>query len=326
MTPDSETAPTGFFLHPESSRHDTGWGHPEHQGRLPAIASALGADLRLLHDKVEQREAEAAGREELERAHSAEHLAVVEGACARAARDGKLVALDPSTVVSGGSWPAATGSAGAALAAAREVAAGKLANAFVAARPPGHHATRDHSMGFCLVNNVAVAAHGLQAEGLAERVLIVDWDVHHGNGTQEIFEADPSVFFLSLHQSPHYPYTGDTGQTGVGAGKGFTMNVPLPAGTPAPTYRSRFEEALDRSLSRFTPDFVLVSAGFDVMAGDPLGSMTLEPADLAWMTRKVMEAADRACAGRAVVTLEGGYAPKRTAEGVVAVVRALAGA
>ena len=274
---------------------------------------------------VEQLDAEAASADELSLVHSAEHRAVVEGACDRARRDRRPVALDPNTVVSGESWRAATGAAGAAVAAASAVARGEIANAFVAARPPGHHATRDRAMGFCLVNNVAVAARVLQERKLAERVLIVDWDVHHGNGTQEIFESDPSVFFLSLHQSPHYPYTGHATETGTGAGEGFTLNVPLVAGVSRSAYRKHFDRALDRALDRFRADFVLVSTGFDVMAGDPLGGMLLEPSDLAAMTRKVMDAADEACGGRLAAVLEGGYAPKRLARGALAVIRTLAG-
>jgi len=227
--------------------------------------------------------------------------------------------------VSGASWDAAVGSAGTAIAAARAVARGELANAFVATRPPGHHATPERAMGFCLFNSVAVAARALQAEGHAQRVLIVDWDVHHGNGTQDTFLADPSVFFLSLHQWPHYPGSGAAEETGVGAGEGFTLNVPLPAGTPAAAYRDRFDQVLTDVEDRFAPDFVLVSAGFDCMAGDPLGDLLLEPADLHWMTRRVVELADRACGGRVVALLEGGYAPPRLGAGAVAVVRGLAG-
>jgi acetoin utilization deacetylase AcuC-like enzyme len=180
-------------------------------------------------------------------------------------------------------------------------------------------------MGFCLFNNVAVTARSLQRAGRAERVLIVDWDVHHGNGTQDAFYDDPTVFFLSLHQSPHYPGTGAAEERGTGPGEGYTLNVPLPAGTPADAYRSRFDEALDEALAVARPDFVLVSAGFDVMAGDPLGDMLLEPADLHAMTRRLVAIADSVCDGRVVALLEGGYDPPRLGQGVVAVLRALAG-
>ena len=318
------TTRTGFFLHPDSSLHDPGWGHPEHQGRLPALANALGADLLTLHGRVEQCEADSVGRDELLLAHSPEHVTIVQGACQRAGK-GSVVALDPNTCVSAGSWLAAIGAVGAVISAAKEVATGAMANAFVAARPPGHHATRGHAMGFCLFNNVAVATRWLQTQGLAERVLIIDWDVHHGNGTQEIFQSDPSVFFLSLHQSPHYPYTGAVEETGTGRGVGYTLNVPLPAHTPAETYLEHFELALGKALEALTPDFIFVSAGFDVMAGDPLGGMLLEPEHLARMTERVMAVAEDSCGGKVVVVLEGGYAPRRLAAGAVAVMRSLAG-
>jgi acetoin utilization deacetylase AcuC-like enzyme len=179
-------------------------------------------------------------------------------------------------------------------------------------------------MGFCLVNNVACAARWLQAWGHAERILIVDWDVHHGNGTQAVFWEDPSVFYLSLHQAPHYPGTGRAGETGAGPGAGFTLNVELRPGTGRETYLERYEDALDRAFAALTPDFVLVSSGFDCLAGDPLGGLTLEPVDLHGMTRMLMERSEEACGGRIVVCLEGGYDPPRTGEGAVAVIRALA--
>jgi acetoin utilization deacetylase AcuC-like enzyme len=180
-------------------------------------------------------------------------------------------------------------------------------------------------MGFCLFNNVAVAARGLQARGLAERVLIVDWDVHHGNGTQEIFWEDPSVFYLSLHQSHHYPGTGAADETGAGEGAGTTLNVPLQIGTPRDDYQRAFDRALDAARERFDPDFVLVSAGFDVLAGDPLGGQLVEPEDLHRMTRRIVEDGAGGCGGRVVVVLEGGYVPERLGAGAVAVIRGLAG-
>lgn len=318
-------APTGFYLHPASPLHDTGWGHPEHQGRLRALASTVGKDLLTLHGHVEQREAADATIDQLLRVHTREHVDTVRAACGRAQEVGGVVSIDADTKVSGASWEAALGSAGTAVAAATAVARGELANAFVATRPPGHHATPDRAMGFCLFNSVAIAARALQAEGHAERVLVVDWDVHHGNGTQDAFLDDPSVFFLSLHQWPHYPGSGSAEERGVGAGEGFTLNVPVPAGTPAAAYRSLFERALRDVEDGFAPDFVLVSAGFDCMAGDPLGDLLLEPVDLHWMTCRVMALAERTCGGRVVALLEGGYAPPRLGAGAVAVIRGLAG-
>ena len=319
------SAPTGFFLHPASPLHDTGWGHPEHQGRLRALASTVGRDLLTLHGHVEQMPAEEASLLDLRRVHTDQQVELVRAACQMAEQSEKIARIDSDTRVSSASWEAAVGSAGTAIAAARSVAAGTIRTAFVATRPPGHHATPDHAMGFCLFNNIAVAARWLQAHGHAARVLILDWDVHHGNGTHDAFYDDPSVFFVSLHQWPHYPGTGSAEQTGAGEGVGYTLNVPLPAGTPAIEHRSHFEGAVDEALSRFDPDFVLISCGFDAMAGDPLGDLRLEPSDLYAMTCHVVDVAASGCGGRVVALLEGGYDPKRLGEGAVAVIRALAG-
>lgn len=319
------SAATGFFLHPASPLHDTGWRHPEHQGRLRALASTVGKDLLTLHGSVEQMQAGEASMEDLLRVHTQEQVELVRDACRMAQESEKIVSVDSDTKVSSASWDAAVGSAGAAVAAAHAVVEGTIRNAFVATRPPGHHATPDRAMGFCLFNNIAVTARWLQAHGHAERVLILDWDVHHGNGTHDAFYEDASVFFVSLHQWPHYPGTGSAEQTGMGAGVGYTLNVPLAAGTPAAEHRSHFERAVDEALSRFEPDFVLVSCGFDAMAGDPLGDLRLEPSDLYDMTRFTLEVAAAGCDGRVVALLEGGYDPKRLGEGVVAVIRALAG-
>ena len=331
--------PVGFLLHPDAPLHDTGWRHPEHQGRLRALASTVGRDLLALHEKVIQVEPGQVTEEDLLRVHTPEYLALLRAHVDRAEKEGAPVSLDADTMVSGASWAAATGSTAALLTAAGQVADGTLSSAFVAARPPGHHATAERAMGFCLINHVAVAARWLQATGRAERVLIVDWDVHHGNGTQDTFYADGTVFYLSLHQSPHYPGTGPADETGTGAGEGWTLNVPLPAGTSAADYRQHFSDALEQGLETCRPDFILISAGFDVMAGDPLGGMLLEPEDLHALTCEVMAgAAKESMAGAAtesedhgsrgvgvVAALEGGYDPARTGLGAAAVLRALAG-
>jgi len=315
---------SGFFLHPASPLHDTGWSHPEHQGRLRALASTVGKDLLTLHGHVEQMAPGDAVREDLLRVHSEAHVERVRETCRIAEERETIVAIDPDTKVSSASWEAALGSAGTAIAAARAVAEGTIHSAFVATRPPGHHATPDRAMGFCLFNNVAITARWLQAHGHAQRVLIVDWDVHHGNGTQEAFYDDPTVYFLSLHQWPHYPGTGAADEVGTGEGHGHTLNVPLPAALPREEYRDRFDRALDAALEVCSPDFVLISSGFDVMAQDPLGDMLLEPEDLHAMTRRVIDVAAADCGRRVVALLEGGYNPSRLGKGAVAVVRALA--
>jgi acetoin utilization deacetylase AcuC-like enzyme len=201
-----------------------------------------------------------------------------------------------------------------------------FSSAFVATRPPGHHATATEAMGFCLVNHVAVAARHLQATGRAERIAIVDWDVHHGNGTQAIFEEDPTVFFLSLHQAPpFYPGTGQAEEVGLGAGRGTTRNVPLPAGTDGTAFGRALQEALAEAATTFRPDMILISAGYDALAADPLGGMALEPQDYYDLTRQVMAWADAEAAGRVVAVLEGGYAPRPTGAAVVATLRAMTG-
>ncbi len=316
--------PTGFLLHPASALHDTGWNHPEHQGRLRALSSTVGKDLLTLHQAVVQVDCRDALEEDLLRVHTPEQVELVRAAVELAKADDIRTLLTEDTPVSAASWDAAVGSAGAVITAVELVSDGTLQNAFVAARPPGHHATPSRSMGFCLFNNVAVAVRWMQHEGLAERVLIVDWDVHHGNGTQDIFYADPTVVYVSLHQYPHYPGTGAAEEKGEGDGLGATINVPLPAATPPHRYHERFMTALDEAWAFGRPDFVLVSAGFDVMAGDPLGGQLLEPADLHALTRNLVERVEADGIGL-VAALEGGYDPARTGQGAVAVIRALAG-
>ncbi len=316
---------TGFYLHPAAALHDTGWAHPEHQGRLRALASTVGRDMLTLHGSVEQMEAPGAEADAPLLAHAPGQVEYVRRMCHSADIQQKVLPLDPDTRVSPASWSAALGSLGATMGAARSVADGRLGSAFVAARPPGHHATRERPMGFCLFNNVAVAVRHLQQTERAERVLVLDWDVHHGNGTQDVFYEDRSVFYVSLHQAPWFPGTGDARETGAGRGRGTTLNVPLPAGTTREAYLDAFHRTLERALNEFTPDFVFVSAGFDALAGDVLGGLLLEPEDFHHMTREVVEGAESVCGGKVVAVLEGGYDPLRLGQATVQVVRGLAG-
>lgn len=314
---------TGFFLHPAAALHDPGWGHPDHQGRLRALASAVGRDLLALEGLVEQLDNRPAREEAILRAHSADFITSLREACARAGKG--QVEVGPETFVCAASWDAMLGSCGAVLEAVERVADGRLQNAFVASRPPGHHASRTRAMGFCTLNHVAIAATHLIHTGRARRVAVVDWDIHHGNGTQEIFYTHPDVFYLSIHQSPLFPGTGASTEVGMGAGKGATLNVPLPSGTGSTVFRAELEGAIEEAASRFDPDFILVSAGYDGLSDDPLGGFLLEPEDFHAAMHSVLKWADRACGGKVVASLEGGYAPEATGRAVVATLRGLAG-
>lgn len=318
-------APTSLVMHPDCALHDTGWGHPEHQGRLPAVVQALYRDTPTLLSVMLQREAEPATVEDLRRVHTEAHVERIRAAVEKAAAKGGQVEIEPDTVVSAASWDAAVAAAGCAITATRLVLDGEAETAFAAARPPGHHATASRAMGFCLFNNVAIAARWAQENRGVGKVLIVDFDIHHGNGTQDIFYEDPDVYYLSIHASPHYPGTGAAEERGAGAGLGTTRNVLLTMGTGTTAYRAAFEGALEATLAEFEPELVLVSAGFDILAGDPLGGFGLEPVDIHGLTTRLVEATRESARGRVVTVLEGGYVPKRVGEGVVQMIRALAG-
>ena len=291
---------TGLVSPPVCREHDPGRGHPERPDRLVSVCARLESAGLLA--ELDTRPTRAATPLELARVHSAEHVERVRSACRRAP-----LALDPDTAVSAASYQAALHAAGGVLEAVERVIRGEWHNAFCAVRPPGHHAERDQAMGFCLFNNVAVAAAALRAQHGLARVAIVDWDVHHGNGTQHLFERDGSVFYASLHQSPLYPGTGAEDERGIGPGEGATRNCPLPAGAGDAQWIAAFEQVLLPELEAFRPEFVLVSAGFDAHRLDPLAGTNLSERAYAEMSARLLELAERSAAGRLVAVLEGGY-------------------
>ena len=296
-----------IVFHPATRLHQAGAGHPERPERIAAVLEALRAPA--LGTIASWVEAAPATREALLRVHPAPYLDRLAEVAA-----GGGAQLDPDTFLGPRSWESALASAGVAIAAVEQgIAAG---TAFGATRPPGHHALADHAMGFCFVNNVVVAARHAQSLGF-KRVLIVDWDVHHGNGTQALVEMDSSIRFVSMHQSPWYPGTGAESERGVGN----VFNVPRGPGLPRDHYRQDLLTAVDAAIAGWTPDLWLVSAGFDSLAGDPLGGFTLEPADVAQWTVAFRE---RAGVAPFIGVLEGGYRVDLLAAGVVAHVRALA--
>ena len=293
---------TAIVHHPIYEKHDTGPGHPEMPSRYRVVIDALQNDGRLWSSLTEITP-EKASQGLIQAAHTKEHFKRVEGAFANG-----LDRLDADTVISMKSYDAALFAAGGAISAVDAVMSGDVKNAFVAVRPPGHHATAEHAMGFCLFNNVAVAAKYAQNKYKEiENVAIIDWDVHHGNGTQGIFYSDPSVFFFSMHQYPWYPGTGSNGETGQGKGLGSTMNLPIKAFTKSSDQNAAFEAAIEEIGSKMKPDMIFISAGFDAHLTDPLGQLQLEDPDYARMTRVMMQWADEVCDGRIVSCMEGGY-------------------
>jgi acetoin utilization deacetylase AcuC-like enzyme len=292
---------TGLVYHPAYLEHDMGAGHPESPNRLRAIMQKLetsGTAARLV--KIEPRKAE---DEWITQVHTPNYLASLN----RQAPASGRVSLDPDTSMSPGTLQAAYVAAGGALAAVDAIMAQEVDHVFCAVRPPGHHAEAGHAMGFCFFNNVAIAARYLQKQYGLTRVLIVDWDVHHGNGTQHSFEDDPSVLFFSTHQYPHYPGTGRETERGKGTGEGFTINVPMEAGEGDDEYRAVFQKVLVAAADDFKPEFVIISAGFDAHKDDPLASMGLTESGYAALTEIVAGIATRHANGRMLSSLEGGY-------------------
>jgi acetoin utilization deacetylase AcuC-like enzyme len=282
--------------HPELDDHDTGGRHPERPARIGAALEGIdGAGLR---DAVVELPPRRARADELVRVHPQRYLDLVEEFC----RSGGG-ALDPDTIVGPGSWDTALLAAGGVLAAVDALAEGRGEAAFVAARPPGHHALAEQSMGFCMINNIAVGAAALAERG--ERVLVVDFDVHHGNGTQDIFWDDPRVLYISTHEWPLYPGTGRAEETGGAGAPGLTMNIPLPAGATGDVLLRAADEAMAPLVENFAPTWVLISAGFDAHRADPLARLDLTAGDFADLVRRIRGFAP--APGRTVLVLEGGY-------------------
>jgi acetoin utilization deacetylase AcuC-like enzyme len=307
---------TAFYSHPDCRGHDMGHGHPECPQRLDAITDhlrATGLDLAL-----DWRDAPLVALEQVTRAHSARYVAEVADLMQRAAAQGGGCAVDPDTSIAPGTWAATLRAAGAAVAATDAVIAGEVQNAFCAVRPPGHHATRDSAMGFCFFNNVVVAArHALDAHGL-QRVAVIDFDVHHGNGTEDIVAGDERMLMVSFFQHPLYPYSGTSPKAGN------LLNLPLPPYTRGPEVRELIEALWLPRLEAFRPQMLFVSAGFDAHREDELGQLGLVEADYAWITGRLRDVAERHAQGRIVSCLEGGYHLGALARSVAAHLRVLA--
>ena len=308
---------TGFIYHKSYLEHNTGKNHPESPERLKAIIKHLeekGLLSQLIHIQPK-----AASLKWITTIHTPEYIREVK----QSYQNGKGYLHSPDTVICSRSYEVARLAVGGVLEAIDAVMDGRVQNAFCAIRPPGHHALKDRAMGFCLFNNVAIGARYIQKEYGLSRVLIVDWDVHHGNGTQEAFYDDPSVLFFSIHQYPFYPGSGSEEEKGEGKGYGYNINVPLPAGSGDKEWIKAFEEILKPRALEFNPDFVLISSGFDAHKDDPLGGMKVTPEGFAEMTRIVKEIAERSCYGRLVSVLEGGYNLRGLAKSVEAHILAL---
>ena len=300
MTTHAESFKTGLVFHSDYLLHDTGSGHPERPERLVSIMEYLKQQDTL--DQVTLIDPQPAEDIWLQLVHPEEYLKYLEESATKAP-----FSLDADTTISEQSYRVAKLATGGVLTAVDEVMAGRITNAFVALRPPGHHALAERAMGFCLINHVAVAARYVQKKYGLKRVLIIDWDVHHGNGTQDIFYTDPTVFYFSTHQWPYYPGTGAADDTGSGDGVGTTLNVPLSAGAGDGEVVRAFRHKLVPAAETFRPDFVFISAGFDAHEDDPLAHLRLTESGYAELTRIVKDIATRFADGRLVSLLEGGY-------------------
>ena len=305
---------TGIVVDPRFQAHDTGPGHPERAERIAVLLAGLAdrPDVR----RIAPRPATA---EEITRVHGGAHYEAV----ARTA--GGHGAFDADTPVSPLSFDTACLAAGGVLALVDAVMAGEVRRGFACVRPPGHHAEPDRAMGFCLFNNVAIAAAHLRARHGLERVMVVDWDVHHGNGTQDAFAREPGVLFVSTHRWPFYPGTGALDEDGAGAGRGYTINVPLPGGVGDAEYLDAFHAVVAPLALEYAPQAILISAGFDPHRRDPLGGMAVSEDGFAGMAQELVAAADQVCDGRVIAVLEGGYDLRGTRDSAAAVLDVLSG-
>ena len=308
---------TAFIYDPLFLNHNTGSRHPERSERLVSAHDLISAQSWF--DALTHLKPKPADLSALKMIHDPGYIARVEQACGA----GERRIDSPDVTISTDSYQVALNATGSVLELVDQLMAGNIDNGFAMVRPPGHHAETAEAMGFCLFNSIAVAARYLQSKYGLERILILDWDVHHGNGTQHTFEQDPTVFYMSLHQYPHYPGTGALSETGMGKGEGTTLNCPMSPGLGDEHYRSAFEEIIIPKARAFSPDAILLSAGFDAHRADPLSEINLQNESYAWMTQKMMDLADECCHGRLLSVLEGGYDFTALAESVTEHVRVL---
>ncbi len=315
---------TLLVSHRDCVHHDTGPEHPESAKRLISLLSAVDEGMAEFDGRVARIECRHASEDEIGRVHPRSHIERIRSAVQQAGATKTRVFLDPDTAVAAGSWDAARAAAGSVITAVDGLLNGEAENAFCAVRPPGHHATADRAMGFCLFNNVAIGVRHARERGL-DRALVIDWDVHHGNGTEAIFYEDGDVYYISMHQSPHYPGTGHTSHRGHGPGQGKTLNLPVPPGLPAVHYVKELKRGLAMAVANFKPEIIFISAGFDAAYGDPLAGLTLGADDFYALTRHVKEIAEKHCDNRVVSVLEGGYELDMLVDCSLDHIRALAG-
>jgi len=310
---------TAFLSDERFADHDTGPGHPERATRLTNTLTQL--HKQDWFERLRPVSTRLCETQWLRTVHAAELLERARQACEK----GQPYLDSPDVVVSQQSFDIARLAVGGVLALVDEIIDGKSDNGFALVRPPGHHAEKDTALGFCLFNNIGIAARYLQARHGLDKIVILDWDVHHGNGTQHTFEEDPSVFYASLHQYPHYPGTGAYSERGKGSGTGATLNCPMPAGSGNDAYEQAFVDQILPAIDSYGPDAILISAGFDAHHADPLGAISLSTEFYSWMTERMLEAADKHAGGRLISVLEGGYDLDALASSVSVHLQAMAG-